>query len=48
MAPVIAAIDGIRTIRGESNLPPATKIEAQIQTAERRRCGVTSSAAAPT
>jgi valyl-tRNA synthetase len=32
MAPVVAAIEGLRNIRGESNLPPATRIEAQIQT----------------
>ncbi len=33
MKPIIEAIEGIRTIRGESNLPPALKVEAQIQTA---------------
>ncbi|MHB8877009.1 MAG: valine--tRNA ligase [Myxococcaceae bacterium] len=31
MGPVIAAIDGIRTIRGESNLPPATRVQAIVQ-----------------
>jgi valyl-tRNA synthetase len=31
MLPVIDAIDGIRTIRGESNLSPALRIEAQVQ-----------------
>jgi valyl-tRNA synthetase len=36
MRPVIAAIDGIRTIRGESNLSPALKVEAQVQSADAR------------
>ncbi len=31
MAPIITAIEGIRTIRGESNLSPALKIEAMVQ-----------------
>jgi hypothetical protein len=31
MQPIIEAIDGLRTIRGESNLSPALRIEAQIQ-----------------
>ncbi len=31
MGPVIAAIEGLRNIRGESNLPPATRVEAHIQ-----------------
>ncbi len=33
MRPVIDAIEGIRTIRGESQLSPAVKVEAQVQTA---------------
>ena len=33
MGPLTQAIDGIRAIRGESNLSPALKIEAQIQSA---------------
>ncbi|MBZ4423021.1 valine--tRNA ligase [Myxococcus sp. RHSTA-1-4] len=36
MAPVIAAIEGLRTIRGESNLPPATKVKAVVQSADPR------------
>jgi valyl-tRNA synthetase len=36
MAPVIAAIEGLRTIRGESNLPPATKVKAVVQSADAR------------
>jgi valyl-tRNA synthetase len=31
MRPVIEAIDGIRTIRGESQLSPAVKVEAYVQ-----------------
>jgi valyl-tRNA synthetase len=31
MAPVVAAIEGIRTIRGESNLPPSAKLVAHVQ-----------------
>jgi valyl-tRNA synthetase len=31
LAPVIAAIEGLRSIRGESNLPPAARVEAEIQ-----------------
>jgi valyl-tRNA synthetase len=34
MAPVIRAIEGIRTIRGESNLSPAAKIVAHIQSGD--------------
>ncbi len=34
MGPIIEAIEGIRTIRGESNLSPAKKLEAHIQAAE--------------
>jgi valyl-tRNA synthetase len=33
MAPVVAAIEGLRNIRGESNLPPAVRIEAHIHSA---------------
>jgi valyl-tRNA synthetase len=33
MHPVITAIDGLRTIRGESNLPRSTRIDAHIQSA---------------
>jgi valyl-tRNA synthetase len=33
MRPVIAAIEGLRSIRGESNLPPSTKVEAEIHSA---------------
>jgi valyl-tRNA synthetase len=36
MAPVVRAIEGIRTIRGESNLSPAQKLEAVIQSADAR------------
>ena len=32
MAPVIAAIEGLRNIRGESNLPPLQRIRAVVQT----------------
>ena len=32
MAPVIAVIEGIRNIRGESNLPPLQRIRALVQT----------------
>src|SRR5215468_2128391 len=32
MEPVIAVIDGIRNIRGESNLPPIQRIRAVVQT----------------
>ncbi|RKH05601.1 valine--tRNA ligase [Corallococcus carmarthensis] len=31
MAPVIAAIEGVRTLRGESNLPPSAKVKAVVQ-----------------
>jgi valyl-tRNA synthetase len=31
MQPVIAAIEGVRNIRGESNLPPATKVPVIVQ-----------------
>jgi valyl-tRNA synthetase len=31
MAPVVAAIEGIRTLRGESNLPPSAKLVAYVQ-----------------
>ncbi|AFE10628.1 valyl-tRNA synthetase [Corallococcus coralloides DSM 2259] len=31
MAPVIAAIEGLRTLRGESNLPPSAKVKAVVQ-----------------
>jgi valyl-tRNA synthetase len=31
MAPVVAAIEGLRTIRGESNLPPSAKLVAHVQ-----------------
>ncbi|MEW5740944.1 MAG: valine--tRNA ligase, partial [Myxococcota bacterium] len=33
MKPVIEAIEGIRTIRGESNLPPRLKVLAHVQSA---------------
>jgi|APLak6261679142_1056127.scaffolds.fasta_scaffold00820_5 valyl-tRNA synthetase len=33
MRPVIEAIEGIRTIRGESQLSPAVKVEAHVQSA---------------
>jgi valyl-tRNA synthetase len=36
MAPVIAAIEGLRTLRGESNLSPATKVKAVIQSSDAR------------
>ncbi|NVJ20570.1 valine--tRNA ligase [Myxococcus sp. AM011] len=36
MAPVIAAIEGLRTIRGESNLSPATKVKAVVQSPDAR------------
>jgi valyl-tRNA synthetase len=32
MAPVISVIEGIRNIRGESNLPPLQRIRAVVQT----------------
>ncbi|MBX5480294.1 MAG: valine--tRNA ligase [Myxococcaceae bacterium] len=38
MAPVIAAIEGIRTIRGESNLPPQARVSAVIQSADPALC----------
>jgi valyl-tRNA synthetase len=34
MLPIIEAIEGIRTIRGESNLAPKLKVAAQIQSAK--------------
>src|SRR6266852_5480273 len=34
MAPLIEAIDGIRTIRGESNVAPSMKIQALVQSAD--------------
>ncbi|HYI01394.1 valine--tRNA ligase [Hyalangium sp.] len=33
MAPVVAAIEGLRTLRGESNLPPSAKLVAHVQSA---------------
>ncbi|MFP2964104.1 valine--tRNA ligase, partial [Myxococcus sp. 1LA] len=36
MAPVIASIEGLRTIRGESNLSPATKVKAVVQSPDAR------------
>jgi valyl-tRNA synthetase len=33
MAPIVAAIEGIRAIRGESNLPPSAKLVAHVQSA---------------
>jgi valyl-tRNA synthetase len=36
MQPVVAAIEGIRTIRGEADLPPQAKIEAHVQVADGR------------
>ncbi|QDE98278.1 valine--tRNA ligase [Myxococcus xanthus] len=36
MAPVIATIEGLRTIRGESNLSPATKVKAVVQSPDAR------------
>ena len=35
MAPVIEAIEGIRNIRGESNVSPSMKVPAVIQSADR-------------
>ncbi|HVE85007.1 MAG TPA: class I tRNA ligase family protein, partial [Myxococcales bacterium] len=34
MAPVAAAIEGLRTIRGEADLPPQTRLTAQAQVAD--------------
>jgi valyl-tRNA synthetase len=34
MAPVVAAIEGLRNIRGESNLSPAQKLVAHVQSAD--------------
>jgi valyl-tRNA synthetase len=34
MFPIVEAIEGLRTIRGESNLSPALKLAAQIQAAD--------------
>ncbi len=34
MAPVIAAIEGLRNIRGESDLAPSAKLEAHVQSAD--------------
>jgi valyl-tRNA synthetase len=34
MAPIIAAIQGLRTIRGESNLPPQLKLTAEIHSGD--------------
>lgn len=36
MQPVVAAIEGIRTIRGETDLPPQTRIQAHVQAADPR------------
>jgi len=36
MAPVVRAIEGVRTIRGETNLSPAQKVEAVIQSPDAR------------
>ncbi|NVJ12857.1 valine--tRNA ligase [Myxococcus sp. AM010] len=36
MAPVIATIEGLRTLRGESNLSPATKVKAVVQSPDAR------------
>ncbi|MBU8897863.1 valine--tRNA ligase [Corallococcus sp. M34] len=36
MAPVVAAIEGLRTIRGESNLSPAAKVKAVVQSPDAR------------
>jgi len=33
MAPVVEAIEGLRSLRGESNLPPSARISAQVQSA---------------
>jgi valyl-tRNA synthetase len=34
MGPVVAAIEGLRTIRGESNLPPSARLVAHVQSAD--------------
>jgi len=34
MKPIVEAIDGLRTIRGESNLSPALRLAAEIQSAD--------------
>ena len=34
MAPIVAAIEGIRSIRGESNLPPREKLKAHVQSSD--------------
>ena len=47
MKPIIEAIEGIRTIRGESNLSPALKVEAQVSRPTPRPAR-RSSAGAPT
>ncbi|MFL5319889.1 MAG: class I tRNA ligase family protein, partial [Myxococcaceae bacterium] len=39
MRPVIQAIEGLRTIRGESNLSPASKLEAIIQSRDEKLLG---------
>ncbi|HEY0092883.1 MAG TPA: valine--tRNA ligase, partial [Archangium sp.] len=36
MGPVITAIEGLRNIRGESNLPPSARITAYVQSADAR------------
>jgi valyl-tRNA synthetase len=36
MAPVITAIEGLRNIRGESNLPPSARLTAYVQSPEAR------------
>ncbi|MCI0572492.1 MAG: valine--tRNA ligase, partial [Myxococcaceae bacterium] len=36
MAPVVEAIEGLRNIRGETNLPPSARISAQVQSADAR------------
>ncbi|HYO57770.1 valine--tRNA ligase [Archangium sp.] len=36
MGPVIAAIEGLRNIRGESNLPPSARITAYVQSPDAR------------
>jgi valyl-tRNA synthetase len=36
MAPVITAIEGLRNIRGESNLPPSARITAYVQSPDAR------------
>ncbi len=33
MRPLVAAIEGLRNIRGESNVPPSTRVEAEIHCA---------------